>query len=308
MKVFGFNLSFIAPIIILIIVVVWIGFYVVGKNLLAKDMVFAYTALAAAVIMFILNVIFSMKSDNVTKVVRPHLYHYGNSIDIHSISSSENVKPSFTVFKRDEISSFLGIPDSVDAFKYDLDSRKALGIKLSEYLRINIVGMLLELFPDWSSTSIVFRNESMTSFNNDRVYAGKNTFFSIEDLIYNLKLPITPKILNFGIVNGLTFPPNTKLSGTDESIVIDTPFINIYISISLNHNFDAGNVQYKPDGSTYQYLDGKDLDKLNHYANITMTSQTKKERSGNPKLENYISWSNKLFEHIDRSFKPTQHG
>lgn len=308
MKILGYNWSFVFPIVTLILVVVWIGFYVVGKNLLAKDMVFAYTALVAAVIMFILNLLFSLKSESVSEVVRPHLYHCGNSVDIHSISSKEISKPSFTVFKRDEISSYLNIPNSKDAFEYDFENRLALDIKLSDYLRINIVGMLLEQFPDWSSSPITFRNESRTSFNNDRYHAGKNSFFSIKDLIEYLKLPTTPQILGFGIVNGLTLPPKTKLSGGNQHINIDTPFIRIEISISVNHNFDAGNIHYKPDGTIVQYLDGQDLHKLHHHANITMRSHTKMERSGNPNLDQYICWSNKLFELIDRSFKPTQYG
>ena len=45
-------MGFVAPMIVLFIAIVWIGVTVVGKNVNAKDLVFSYTALAAAFVMF----------------------------------------------------------------------------------------------------------------------------------------------------------------------------------------------------------------------------------------------------------------
>ena len=46
---------FYTPLLALTIILIVIGFNIVGKNILLKDVVFSYSALVAAFIMFVMN-------------------------------------------------------------------------------------------------------------------------------------------------------------------------------------------------------------------------------------------------------------
>lgn len=100
-------LTFITPIIILLFSIVWVGYSIVAKNILSKDIVFSFTALSAAFVMFGLNIAFSLKEEQSQYVVRPHIIITDENII--DVLSYQITKPNFLVFNNEELSKVINI-------------------------------------------------------------------------------------------------------------------------------------------------------------------------------------------------------
>ncbi|VXA78626.1 MULTISPECIES: hypothetical protein [Aeromonas] len=133
----------------LIVVVVWCGYYLVARNINHKDMVFSYTALFAAMCLFLLNVYFPFRSESEVKHIHSHIYHKGNLICFYKHDDDKYV-PLFVAKNKNLIVSLSKIPLSEEVVQYDdIDARVDLNKKLVEYMRSCFIGSLANDFHDW---------------------------------------------------------------------------------------------------------------------------------------------------------------
>lgn len=296
----GFGLSFLFPILVLIASVIWVGFSVVSKNLLAKDVVFAYTALVAALMMFVLNLFFSLQTTKIEKVVYPHIIHSEQCLDIYAGRQS-----SFVVEKRNEISTGLNIPYSLNPFSYSEIADESFTKDLNEFIRICIVGSILRDCSDWSSHQVRFRGLVTRSYISKRQHAGDNSFFTTSEIINKLNLRVSVDVLKDHIVEGLTLPPGTQIYGALGGFVIDNPFVNVEIHIELAPRRYRGFFKYDDAGVRTEAWIDSHMDNIASYdASIALIATYKAQRQGHSRMKLYVNWVDGLAEYLAKSFSP----
>jgi hypothetical protein len=298
-------MGFVVPMIALFIAIVWIGVAIVGKNINAKDLVFSYTALAAAFVMFSLNLGFSLKNEGSTHVVQPHLILTPNCVDVYS---ELKTKSDFVVFNREKLSSSLnltrksekaGLPQLSD------DESAVFQKNLVEFLRVSVVGHLLSESPDWNPDVKNFRGKRLVQFNNSEEGAGHNSYFSVPQLENALKIDVVDFDISegVGITNGLTLPPNTVLSSNGENLTFENPHIRIEIDFEVEDGMSFAVPSYI--GSNLR-LDQRDLSQgvVNIQSNIIVSVSQKKQRSGSPERLKYKAWASQIVDIIRAGFSP----
>ncbi|WP_143071190.1 hypothetical protein [Marinobacter salarius] len=298
-------MGFVAPMIVLFIAIVWIGVTVVGKNVNAKDLVFSYTALAAAFVMFSLNLWFSLKNEESVDVIQPHLTLTPNCVDVYS---ELPMKSSFIVFNREKLTSSLnltrtsenaGIPQLTD------DERAAFKKNLAEFLRVSVVGHLLSEYPDWNPDVKAFRGKKQVQFNNSEEGAGQNSYYSIAQLKNALKIGVDDFDISegVGITNGLTLPPNTVATTSGDDLIFENPHVRIAIDFEVEDGTSFAVPSYI--GSTLR-LDYGEMNQgvINIQSNIRVVVSQKKQRSGSPDRLKYESWASQIIETVRAGFSP----
>ena len=298
-------MGFVAPMIVLFIAIVWIGVTVVGKNVNAKDLVFSYTALAAAFVMFSLNLWFSLKNEESVDVIQPHLTLTPNCVDVYS---ELPMKSKFVVFNREKLTSSLnltrtsenaGIPQLTDI------ERAAFKKNLAEFLRISVVGHLLSEYPDWNPGVKAFRGKRQIQFNNSEEGAGQNSYYSIAQLKNALKIEVDDFDISegVGIINGLTLPPSTVVTTNGDNLILENPHVRIAMDFEVEDGMDFAVPSYV--GSTLR-LDYREMDQgvINIQSNIRVVVSQKKQRSGSPDRLKYESWASQIIEIIRAGFSP----
>ncbi len=298
-------MGFVAPMIALFIAIVWIGVAIVGKNVNAKDLVFSYTALAAAFVMFSLNLGFSLKNEKRDHVVQPHLILTPNCVDIYSELAT---KSNFVVFNREKLSlslSLVGVSEKPGIPQLSNDERLAFNENLLEFLRVSVVGHLLSEYPDWNPEVKTFRGKKHVQFNNSEEGAGKNSYYSITQLQKSLNLDQADFDLSegVGITNGLTLPPNTTVSSSGDDLILENPHVRIKIDFEVEDGMNFAIPSYV--GSTLR-LDQRDLSQgvINIQSNIRVTVSHKKQRSRSPERPKYESWASQIINTIRLGFSP----
>lgn len=298
-------MGFVAPMIVLFIAIVWIGITVVGKNVNAKDLVFSYTALAAAFVMFSLNLWFSLKNEESVDVIQPHLTLTPDSVDIYS---ELPMKSNFVIFNREKLTSSLnltrasensGIPQLTD------DERTAFKNNLAEFLRVSVVGHLLSEYPDWNPDVKAFRGRKQVQFNNSEEGAGQNAYYSIAQLKNAFKIELDDFDISegVGISNGITLPPSTVVTTNGDDLIFENPHIRIAIDFEIEDGMSFAIPSYA--GSTLR-LDYGEMNQgvINIQSNVRVVVSQKKQRSGSPDRPKYESWASQVIKTIRAGFSP----
>lgn len=296
---------FVAPIIVLFIAIVWIGVAIVGKNFNAKDLVFSYTALAAAFVMFSLNLGFSLKNEESTHVVQPHLILTQNCVDVYS---ELKTKSDFVVFNRKKLSSSLNLKEASDKAglpQFFDDESAIFNKKLVEFLRVSVVGHLLSEYSDWNPDVKTFRGKKQVQFNNSEEGAGQNSYYSFPQLENALSIEVEDFDISkvVGITNGLTLPPNTVISSSGENLIFENPHARIEIDFEVEDGMIFAVPSYT--GSTLR-LDQRDPSQVvvNIQSNIRVLVSQKKQRSGSPERPKYEAWASQIVDTIRAGFSP----
>lgn len=298
-------MGFVAPMIALFVAIIWIGVAIVGKNVNAKDLVFSYTALAAAFVMFSLNLGFSLKNEESTHVVQPHLTLTPTCADVYSELMT---KSSFVVFNRENLSSALNLTKTSEKAglpQFSDDERSVFKKNLVEFLRVSVVGHLLYEYPDWNPDVKTFRGSKHVQFNNSEEGAGQNSYYSVAQLESALRIEVDDFDISegVGITNGLTLPPNTVISSSGENLIFENPHIRIEIDFEVEDAMSFAIPSYI--GSILR-LDQRDLSQgvVNIQSNVRVAVSQKKQRSGSPERLKYESWASQIVDTIRAGFSP----
>lgn len=302
LRVKGYTAMVIGLILALILSTVLIGYFVVYQNINNKDVVFSFTALGAAILMFLLNVSLNLKDENFTKVIRPMMHLSDGVVDVYVTGFN---KSSFVIQNRENISEYLGFQKESDIQKLleNFDSNKLIN-NTEKFLKITTVGTLLDLYPDWSPSEKVFANGGTMSYNSKREFAGKNSFYDINDIAKALELddyflnPDRP-VVNF--FDTLTLPPKTVLYTTGKNIVFENPYAIVEIDFEVSQKITR--VNREAIGRKISLKTISDDDVLELHANIYVNVLRKKLRSGSKDYEKYTNWINRIIETIESSVK-----
>lgn len=280
--------------------IIWVGYSIVMKNILSKDIVFSFTALAAAFLMFVLNIAFSLKEEHSQYIIQPHIIITDD--DIIDILSHQITKPSFLIFNRDEISKTINIKKLKENL-YTTGSNRNSDYKnqLIDFLKICTIGQIVNSYPDWQEQRQTFKYSQSASFNNTKEGAGDNSFISIDQLnnILNIRDFTLNDMVDF--TNGLTLPPGTRISSNKDSIIIDNPFTTINIHFEIENGFNKATPIYKNNTMMFVFTDTKS-DVVNIQSNIVIDVSMKKQRSGNPDNVKYSKWAQELYKKLHNGF------
>ncbi|MBE4173973.1 hypothetical protein HJ094_23835 [Vibrio parahaemolyticus] len=297
----GFGIGSIVSIGTLILIVIWLGYYVVFRNISAKDLVFSYTTLVAAMMMFILNVFFSLQSETVEKQVHSNITHQDKSVEPYKHRNSGN-KSSFIVFNRNVVPMYSGVPFSTDRFD-SLDDNLELMSKMKECMKVYLIGAFVTDFCDWNAKTEQFLGTSYGSFRYDNRNIGKDRFYSHKELIEACNLNITEEILARNrIAKGIIIPEGSTISGDSEGIYFDNPHFTLSIKFAFDHNFGR-NPTFRADGTYYFDHTIEHESSFNIYScRVDICMLHKKHLSGSPKKSIYANWANSVFDMIEKNF------
>lgn len=293
-------LTFIMPIVILLFSIIWVGYSIVVKNILSKDIVFSFTALSAAFVMFGLNIAFSLKEEQSQHVVRPHIIITDDNII--DVLSYQITKPNFLVFNNEELSTAINIVKLKESLYTQTPDRElAYKNQLITFLKICTLGQILSSYPDWQEQKQKFKYSESTSFNNTKEGAGNNTYFSIEQLDKLMNIEGFTFNGKIGLINGLTLPPDTQININNDNIIIDNPFLTIKINFEIENGFNKATPTYT-NGSMMFYHSGTKSDVINIQSNIVMNVTMKKQRSGSAEKTKYSKWVNEFYQKLHSGF------
>ncbi|ENY8011310.1 hypothetical protein ACF1UB_002317 [Vibrio fluvialis] len=283
---------FYAPILLLGLILVVIGINVVWKNVLLKDVVFSYSALVAAFIMFILNLFFSLNPEEKNSTVTSYIIHKDSGISVHDMKPSlgeHHLK--FDVFNRKELCLYNGIQHSINAKHLDVPERHRLFDKVQGVAKIIFIGDMLGNMPDWDMKDTPFRNGGGKSYrikldNND-----SDTFFNLEELTKNCDINYPESLLTkFVLSEGLVLPPKTKIKSINNGLVICNSYVEIKITFEINLNFEW-NLKFRADGTPYTIFDNSEHEYNMYTMHSTIRTKFNSKYVGSRNLDRYRKWS-----------------
>lgn len=294
-NIFTLPPSFTIPLAIIGIGLVWAMVAIVLKNLNSKDVVFSFSALVAASVMFYLNISLGMKDEVKEYDIKTHAFLTNDLVIDLDV---DNDKSDFLVTQRGDLSRAVkaelqafdkkGNPDADLFSEENLDK---LEVATRFYYINSILGSMLMAFPDWQGNNVKHRGGTIGSFNAKKEGAGINTFIEPEKLdkaIGNAERGYTLKV-PYMMARGLTLPPDTRVHISGGSLVIENPFLLLEVGILLPGSFKGG----LPDTNVT----------LEYFPVIQLKQVMKKERSGSPEYDQYAAWADKLYEHLKRKFE-----
>lgn len=297
------NIGFWLTLATLIVIVVWCGYYIVVRNINHKDMVFSYTALFAAMCLFLLNIYFSMRSESEVKYIHSHIYHKGDLICFYKHDNAKHI-PFFVSKNNRLIYSLSKIPLSEEVVLYsDINERIELNKKLVEYMRSCFIGSLANDFHDWEENpKNNVRGTAFFFISND--VDNKHEYVSHRDIIRCSGVNVSEEMLgDCNIAKWIKLPKGTKVKKSENGVIFENPhvLIKVEFNVDINHAWD---LKYHPNGTTYTI--GAALPpserSITYFSTIKYSTEFKKELSGSPNKIIYKVWSDKLFNFINDGF------
>lgn len=302
---------FLLPLLAILIGVVWACYEIVIKNLSSKDIAFSFAALAAAFVMFYLNICLSLEEKKREESIKMHMII--NKDCVIDVFSSGRNKANFIVFNREALSlacmqalnkysdgNKVKIPQ--DAFGDKDDDSLTTSTRF--FLINSLFGHWLESYPDWRMDTKSFKSVRYTSFRNSKDSRGNDSFISKEEINETIGNFAKGFSLNKSIMvaKGLTLPPETSLTMEGDRIVLDNPFVRIEFSVDVSNSMTVAYPHFGNDGSTMLH-DGHENSALNYDANIDISITMKRERQGSVEYKVYEEWTNKLVDFLKKGFE-----
>ncbi|MBV7552254.1 hypothetical protein KW841_07840 [Pseudomonas sp. PDM28] len=302
---------FLLPLLSIFIGVVWACYEIVIKNLSSKDIAFSFAALAAAFVMFYLNICLSLEEKKREESIKMHMV-IGRDCVIDVFSTGTN-KANFIVFNREALSlaCIQTLSKYSDGNKVQIPERTpekqnddALTASTRFFLFNSLFGHWLESYPDWRMETKSFKGAYYTSYRNSKESRGNDSFISKEEINETIGNFAKGFSLSNSIMmgNGLTLPPETSLTMEGDRIVLDNPFVRIEFSVDVSNIMTVAYPQTGNDGRTILYV-GHENSALNYDANIGILITMKRERRGSVDYNTYDEWANKLVDFLKKGFE-----
>lgn len=257
-----------------------------------RDVVFSYSALIAAFFMFVLNLYFSLhaNTEQSQKTITSFITHRENSISILSLKShKEELGMLFELEHRTDFTRYYGIPHHAVTGRDSMEARHELFDKLYGVAKTIYVGDLLNNLADWDAKKQPIHLGGSTNFRINAEAVGKDTFYSVADLISCCKLNFPINILTPFIGEGLTLPPKTQVHGNRDSLTIQTPFVTVILQFAINLNYQW-NMKWHDDGAPYTILDGSPVEYIVYTMRPTFSVKYNPLYAGHPKRVRYQQW------------------
>ncbi|WP_131724687.1 hypothetical protein [Pseudoalteromonas undina] len=236
----------------------------------------------------------------INKEIPCHIEHFKDKMMPRSIHDKN---PNF--IKYNDINRLFPIPD----FSH-LNIDQTLDTKfeyISEYLKIIIVGTLLDEFPHWDPKTKNFLLTKVVSYSSNKIQAGKNSFYSSSELVKLFKLQVPDDFYSDLSIDcqSLTLPPNTNLESHGQNLIIDNPYLTLEIDFDFDNHIQSGCLDYdynsRPISNGWS---GEPVDFKNYFLNILYKVQYKKFRYGDINRDSYIRWIASLEAFLSEKFSP----
>jgi hypothetical protein len=302
---------FLLPLLAILIGVVWACYEIVIKNLSSKDIAFSFAALAAAFVMFYLNICLSLEEKKREESIKMHMVINNDCvIDVFSISPN---KANFIIFNREALSlaCMQALNKYSDGNKVKIpqgaltdQDDDTLTTSTRFFLINSLFGHWLESYPDWRMNTKSFKSVRHTSFRNSKDIRGNDSFISKEEINETIGNFAKGFSLNKSIIvaKGLTLPPETSLTTEGDKIVLDNPFVRIEFSVTISNEITLAYPHIGHNGKTMLHM-GDENSALNYDANIDILITMKRERRGSVEYNTYEEWTNKLVEFLKKGFE-----
>lgn len=302
---------FLLPLLAILIGVAWACYEIVIKNLSSKDIAFSFAALAAAFVMFYLNICLSLEEKKKDESIKLHMVLDRDCvIDVFSTSTN---KANFIIFNREALSlaCIQTLSKYSDGNKVQIPERTpekqnndALSAPTRLFLLNSLFGHWLESYPDWKMEIKSFKGAHYTNYRNSKESRGNDSFISKEEINETIGNFAKGFSLDKSIIigNGLTLPPQTSLAKEGDRIVLDNPFVRIEFSVDVSNSMTVAYPHIGNDGRTMLYV-GHENSTLNYDANIDIVTTMKRERRGSVEYKAYEEWTNKLVEFLKKGFE-----
>ena len=302
---------FLLPLLAILIGVVWACYEIVIKNLSSKDIAFSFAALAAAFVMFYLNICLSLEEKKKEESIKLHMVIDRECvIDVFSTGAN---KANFIVFNREALSlaCIHTLSKYSDGNKVQIPERTpeeqnndALTESTRFFLFNSLFGHWLEGYSDWRMETKSFKGAHYTSNRNSKDSNSNDSFVSkekMDDVIGNFAkgFSLSKSIM---IAQGLTLPPETSFTMEGDRVVLDNPFVRIEFSVDVSNGMTLAYPCISNDRSTRLYV-GHENSALNYDANIDILITMKRERQGSVEYKIYDEWTNKLVNFLKKGFE-----
>ncbi|HJS13639.1 MAG TPA: hypothetical protein VJ795_01100 [Rheinheimera sp.] len=294
----GFTLMETSLITVLLVVTALIGYLIVYKNINTKDVVFAYTALMAAIVMFILNVFLNLKEENFTEVTQPYMYEVDGKICLLKVHVRNSM---FALHNYEQLNELI---------KLDINKKEDNPVKeiaktayrreqIENYMKLMTLGTLIEDLPNWSPEENSFRTGRQVRTVNNRDDAGVNSFYELSELVKGFKVEdFFTEGRDIEIwSNGMTLPPDTEIRSNGKNLIFENPFVLLTIEFEASGSLNAVSkdsigrrvMTFPTSQEDIAYLiDG------NIYVNV----KRKKFRTGSNEYEIYTKWVKRITDSI----------
>ncbi len=229
---------FYTPLLALAIILIVIGFNIVGKNILLKDVVFSYSALIAAFIMFVMNLFFSLQSEKVKSEVTSYIIHRDNGVSIHHLKNNfQGNYEKFDIYNRDNLTTYYGIQHSSNAQHLNTNERIVLISKLYDVAKTILIGDIIRNIPDWDMKKNPLINGGGMNYRIDENDKENDTYISTKKLIKDCNLNYPDEALSGFLAKGLFLPPNTRVYSTDNCVIVENKFVTLKFDFEININY-----------------------------------------------------------------------
>lgn len=299
------TIIFYGPFLIILLCLVFIGYNVVWRNFLMRDVILSFCALVGAFIIFIINLQSSMKSEDTDSTVLSYVVHRGDNISIHDMKDDpERLSIRFDVYNREMLSKYYGIQNSINAQNMEPDERYRIFDKIYGVAKTCFIGDLISNYPDWDMKERPKSLGGGKSYRIDPVYSDGDTFLTKKQIIDYCDLNYPEEHLGMSLAKGVFLPPNTKLTSYKNGIKFENDYVTVDISFDILLNFEW-NLKFRSDGSTYTVLD-RSPHEYNVYSMYSKISiKYNKKFFNGKKSEPYKKWGkelNQVFYHTFSSY------
>lgn len=288
--------------VVVAISLVFVFFSIISKNLLNREVVFSYTALIAAYILFALNVYLSLQSEDTSSTIQSRLIADGNGIHIYSKQHSTKV-PNLVHLKIEN--QYIDEESAKSIFKlYKTQDHDIYEKAMIEHMKFCVISLLLREAPDWRSEEENYFSSTTFSYRIRESSDKRSQYILMQDVLEKIKLPpcYEDTIKHRNYVKGLHLPKDSKIYTDDNSIKIKNPWIDLKFEILVSNSFSSNSSEDTiKDG--IKIMGGGDLISVECDVNLKICCHYHRFRAGNKERKKIQSWVSNITSLLEINLK-----
>lgn len=297
---------FYLPFVLLIVSALWVFIAIVLSNIKSEALLTSFLIMAGSIIMFIVVFFFNVKSTLTTYLIDSDLIVSGDGIvDIYSESDK---KSTFVVFSRERLSHAMlpVISRYIDAGKVVIPketnrNQKEFDSAINFFMFNSMFGQWHESIPDWEMKIERYPGGQRSSYNLNQDGAGKNTFLplsEIDSLLDNKTSGFSLTESKFGLADGITLPPKTRIKRIDDAVVqLENKYIKITFSVKCGPGI-VGFPSWKNGSRSVSRLVDRESYVYNKTVRLVIDVENKRERAFSLQRKKYDEWLEKLLDSL----------
>lgn len=298
---------FYLPFVLIVVSVIWVFITAVLSNIKSEALLLAFLAMAGSIITFIVIFIIHIKPTLTTYSIDSDLII--DSDGIVDIYSENDKKSNFVVFGRERLSHAMLpiISRYIDAGKVVIPKetnrdQEEFDSAINFFMFNSMFGQWHESIPDWEMKIERYPGGQRVSYNANQDGAGRNTFLLlsvIDSLLDNKTSGFSLTESKFGLADGITLPPKTRIKRIDDAVV---QMENKHIKISFTVKCGLGIVgfpSWKNGSRSVSRLVDRESYVYNKTVRLVIDVENKRERAFSLQREKYDEWLDQLIDCLE---------